>query len=284
MLYVYTVASAALLVVFNNIFGIFTSRSGWWETPLIFMGLILGFILLHLAVLCVWISLISVKKPPEKGAKSFRKLIDLTLPMLFSLARVKIHISGEDKLPDDTNRVMVVCNHLNDIDPAVLIKAMPRFELGFVAKKEIYTDLKFVAKAMHKLYCIPIDRENNREGAKAVINAAKLIKEDKASVGIFPEGYTSKDGELQPLRNGAFKIAVRANVPIVVCTLVGMRKIEKRIFIKHTDVYLDICDVIPADEVAVLHTDAIGERVYGDMKKSIENRRLLIAEQKRHKI
>ena len=57
MLYVYTVASAALLVVFNNIFGIFTSPSGWWETPLIFIGLILGFILLHLAVLCVWISL-----------------------------------------------------------------------------------------------------------------------------------------------------------------------------------------------------------------------------------
>lgn len=281
MLYVYTVASAALLVVFNSVFGIFTARSGWWATPLIFIGLIAAFILLHLAVLCIWISLISVKKPPERGSRAFRRLIDLTLPMLFSLARVKVHISGEDMLPVDTNRVVVVCNHTNNIDPAVLIKAMPQYELGFVAKKEIYTDLKFVSKAMHKLFCVPIDRENNREGAKAIINAARLIKENKASVGIFPEGYTSKDGELQPLRNGAFKIATRAKVPIVVCTLVGMRKIEKRIFIKHTDVYLDICDVIPANEVASLNTDAIGERVYNGMKASIDNRRHIISSQRK---
>ncbi len=280
MLYVYLVASAALVLILDNFLCILRQPYSWWLCIVLFLGFVLAFIILQLAISALWILSVNIKKEPKKDCTAFRKMIDLLLPLLFTVLRVKVHITGEDKLPEN-DRVMLVCNHTHDVDPAVLIKSFPQLNLGFVAKKEVYTLYPFVAKAMHKLHCLPLDRENNREAAKTIVKAAKLLKDRTVSVGIFPEGYVNKDGNLQPLRNGAFKIATKASAPIVVCTMVGMAYIHKRLFIKHTDVYLDIVDVIYPEEFADGHTDIIGDRVYGAMKKSIDDRRKSIEESKK---
>lgn len=281
MLYVYLVASAALVLIFDNFFEILRQPYSWWLCIVLFLGFVLAFIIIQVGISALWILSVDLKKEHKKDCAAFRKMIDLLLPLLFSILRVKVHVSGEDKLPQNEDRFMLVCNHTHDIDPAVLIKSFPQFKLGFIAKKEAYTLFPFIAKAMHKLHCLPIDRENNREAAKTIVTAAKYLKERTVSIGIFPEGYTSLDGELQPLRNGAFKIATKANVPIVVCTMVGMRHIHKKLFIKKQDVYLDIADVIHPEEFADGHTDIIGERVYNAMKNSIDERRKSIEENKK---
>lgn len=280
MLYIYLVASAVLILVLDNFANIMHEPYSWWLCILFLLGFTLAFIIIHALVLVVCVLTVNLKSDPDKNSKAFRKLIELSLPMLFTLARVKIHTSGEEKLPE-TDRVMLVCNHTHEIDPAVIIKEFPHLKLGFIAKKEAYDMYPFVAKAMHRLHCLPIDRENNREAAKTIVKASKFLKEKQASIGIFPEGYANVDGNLQPLRNGAFKIAVKAEAPIVVCTLVGMCYLHKRIFVKHTDVYLDVVDVIYPEEFADGHTDAIGERVYNAMKNSIDSRRASIEQEKK---
>ena len=42
---------------------------------------------------------------------------------------------------------------------------------------------------------------------------------------VFPEGYTSMDEKLHPFRSGVFKIALRAKVPVVVCTVQNTNKV-----------------------------------------------------------
>lgn len=86
-----------------------------------------------------------------------------------------------------------MCNHLNDLDPLSLLKHFKKSQLAFISKRE--NDEKFiVGKLMHKILCQPINRENDREALKTIVKCIQILKEDKASIAVFPEGYTSRDG------------------------------------------------------------------------------------------
>ena len=75
-------------------------------------------------------------------------------------------------------------------------------------------------------------------------NVFEYIKEDKVSIGIFPEGSRSKDGQLQEFKPGAFKIAEKALCPVIVCSMKGTINIHKNWPWKKTEIYMDILDVI----------------------------------------
>ena len=120
-----------------------------------------------------------------------------------------------------------------------------------------------VGKLMHRILCQPLDRDNDRAALKTILKCIQLIKDDEVSIGVFPEGYTSKDGKLHHFRSGVFKIAQKADVPIVVCTIQNTRQIFKNLaHLKHTDVELHLVDVIPAGELKGRTTVEISDRVY----------------------
>ncbi len=260
MLYFYIVASA-VITLFS---GVTTVSGSLWKTPLLLIGCFIGFIALHAAVFFVSTYLC------KQGSKFYRLVIKHTLPIVIKLLRVEVHINGADKVPED-ERFLLVCNHIHNIDPAIIMYALPEAQLSFIGKKEIKELMPFVYRAFSNLGGISIDRENNREGAKAIISACKLIKDDKASVGIFPEGYTSLDGNLQPFRNGALKIATKTGSKIVVCTLLGTKEAIKRIFLHRTHIYFDVLDVI--DTADNTHTNELGDTIHEMMEKSINKRR-----------
>lgn len=266
MFAIYVVLSAITMLLLNIPFDIFMSSHSWYSAPLIFVGLIFGYILLAILILFVMTTTVNLNKPPRDTA-IFRFFVDMFLKTVFGLFGVKIHTTGLDKVPDD-ERFLLVCNHIHDFDPAIIYWALPDKRLSFIAKKEVRELYPIVYKILHKLGGLPIDRENNREAAKTVINATKLIKSGTNSVAVFPEGYI-KGGELQPIRNGSLKIATKANAKIVVCSLVGTRDIIKNLFKRKTDIYFDVLDVIDTADNA--HTVELGDQIHEMMRKSIES-------------
>ena len=120
-----------------------------------------------------------------------------------------------------------------------------------------------IGKLMHKILCQPLDRENDRAALKTILKCIQLLKEDKVNIAVFPEGYCSKDGLLHPFRSGVFKIAQKANVPIVVCTVKNTKQIFRNLRkLKKTDVELHLVDVIPAEDLKSKNTVEIGDMVY----------------------
>ena len=90
------------------------------------------------------------------------------------------------------------------------------------------------------------------------------------SVAVFPEGYTSMDEKLHPFRSGVFKIAQKAQVPIVVCTLQNTQYVFRNALrLKRTDVHLHLLDVIPAEELKGVTTVDIGNRVHAMMAEDL---------------
>ncbi len=265
--YVYIIVSAALIPILNNFFPIMKESYSWWLMPILLIGFILIFIILQLLTFALMIQFTNRKKPP-KNTTFFRFLVKISLPLIVKVARVKINTKGTEKFPEDT-RVMLVCNHQHDFDPAVIMSVFPDARLGFIGKKEIYTKMPFISKAMHRLNSLLIDRENDREAAKTIINAIKTIKEDTASIAIFPEGYTSLECKLLPFRNGCFKIATKAQVPIAVCVLNNTREIPKNILRRTTEVEFRLLDVIYPEQFEGMNTTQIGDIIHEKMNTAL---------------
>ncbi len=266
ILYVYIIISALGTALWGILGGMFMAPYGWWATPVALIGGTLALVLLHGILLVIMVALVRLDKPP-RDTKLFRKVIDGFLHLVFKLAGIKMHITGLEKMPEG-ERFLLVCNHLHNLDPAPILYALGGYDLAFIAKREVRELYPFVYRALHKMNGLPIDRSNDREGAKTIINAVKLIKNDKNSVVVFPEGFVSLTGELLPFRNGAFKVATKNGAKIVVCTLKGTKEIPKNMFRRKHDVYFDILAVIETESNT--HTAELGEQIHAIMSENLK--------------
>ena len=235
-----------------------------WMLPLLFVGIYAGLLLLAVAFLWAICAVVNLDKPQEEDSPFYRRVMHLYIEALIQLVRVRLHTKGLENTPKE-GRFLLVCNHLFIADPGIVLHCFRKSQLAFLTKKENYK-LPFIGAFMHKILCQPIDRENDRQALKSIIKCIQMIKEDKVSVCAFPEGYTSKDGKLHPFRPGVFKIAQKAGVPIVVCTIQNTREIFKNLkHFGHTDVELHLVDIIPPESYAGLNTVALSDMVYEKM-------------------
>ena len=232
-----------------------------WMLPVGFVGFWLGFLILALLFLAAACAVVDKEKEQAHDNGFYRAMAPLYIALVIRFGRVRIHTQGMEKLPRE-GRFLLVCNHQNDIDPAVLLHCFPESQLAFISKKE-NRDMPIVGSIMHRIMCQLMDRENDRQALKVILKCIQLIKDDEVSIGVFPEGYCSRDGKLHHLKGGVFKIAQKANVPIVVCTIRDTKQaLHKLLRLRASDVTLHLVDVIPAEELKGVSTVEIAERVY----------------------
>ena len=245
LLKIFAVVSAA----FAGLAGIGCEGLAWlWVVPLTFAGSFLG--LLVLAFLFLWLASVLAKGSVEQQGDNpvYRRMIELYCEAVCTILRMKVDVRGLEKLPQ-TGRFMLVCNHLSLLDVVVLVWKFRGRELAFITKQE-NMDMFIIGNLMGKIQCLPLNRENDREALKTILKAIAIVKEDKASMGLFPEGTRSVSGKLLHFRSGGFKIAQKANVPIVVCTIQNTHKVFRNfLHLKTTPVPLHLLEVIPVEEL-----------------------------------
>ncbi len=235
-----------------------------WLVPGVFVLAFLGLSLLALGFLWAICAAVDLDNPQEEDSKFYRPIMYVYVEALMNLVLVRLQTRGLEKTPKE-GRFLLVCNHLFLADPGILLHCFKRSQMAFITKYENYA-LPFVGPFMHKTLCQPIDRENDRAALKTILKCIQLVKEDRVSMAVFPEGYTSKDGKLHPFRPGVFKIAQRTQVPIVVCTIQGTKNIFPNLKkLKTTPVELHLVKVIAPEEYAGMSTTQISDLVYETM-------------------
>lgn len=271
MLYVFLAVSLVASVSLTYVSCQFASLNAIWQVPVFFLGSFLALVLLFLLVVLISCLFVDPKKLLEKPSGYFRFLLNEFCRLALALGGVHVNVTGLEKVPRDS-RFLLVSNHRFAFDPLVFYSSMPWADLAFLSKKENFS-IFVVAQIMRKVLCLPVDRNNDRESLKSILKAIQFIKDDKASIAVFPEGRTNRTADpLLPYRCGVFKIAQKANVPIVICSLVNSRAILRNMFRKHTEVWLDVLDVIPAEELAGKTTIEVGERVHAVMEAGVVRR------------
>ena len=233
-----------------------------WVLPVSVVGVFLGLLLAGFLLLLLICKRIDQSVPQEEDSRFHRVVTDLILESALPVLRIRVKQSGVEKVPMD-GRFLLVCNHCNDSDPIILLYCLRAFQLAFISKRENST-MFVIGPMMHKLQCQLINRENDREALKTILKCIQILKEDKASVAVFPEGgILSEDGKLHHFRPGVFKIAQKANVPIVVCTLKNTKDVVRNIkHLKPSSVEMKVLEVIPAEQLKGVTTVDIAHRCY----------------------
>lgn len=234
---------------------------------LLFLAYFLAVWLIVAIPLFIWSLFVPLDRPNTGNPRFFFWLIGVLVSSIAPLLRVKIVVTGKEKIPTDS-RFLLVCNHRTIFDPPITLGMLQEYSVGFISKKENYK-IPLISKLMHKCYCLPLDREDNRAAVKTINEAARLINEDIVSMAIYPEGKCNLTEEiLLPYRNGAFKIAQKAKVPVVISTIRNTTEIMKNFPWRSTTVYLTIVDVIPYDREQNQTRD-ISEQVWPIMYEAL---------------
>ena len=233
--------------------------------PVSFFGFFLVLLALGFGILMIMCKLVDQDTPQEEDNRFYRFVANIIVESALPVLQIHVKKTGMEKVPTE-GRFLLVCNHCNNSDPIILLNCFRKSQLAFISKRENRT-MFVIGPMMHKLQCQLINRENDREALKTILKCIQILKEDKASVAVFPEGgILSEDGKLHHFRPGVFKIAQKANVPIVVCTLKNTKDvIHNMAHLKPSYVEMDVLEVIPAEELKGVTTVDIAHRCHSIM-------------------
>ena len=231
---------------------------------------ILALFLLYVLFLGMCCLFVNPEKEYDRNSSFYRFLLDSATAATIKLLRIRVHTTGIEKIQKDA-KVLFVCNHRSNFDPIVTWYALKKWKIAFISKPSNFKIL-FFGRIIRKCCFMPIDRDNPRKALPTINRAAKLLKRQEVSIGVYPEGTRSKTCELLPFHNGVFKIAQKADAPIVVLSITGTEKIAKRTPFKPTDVYLDVLEVFSGENVKNTKTEQIGTAVRCLIETNTEKR------------
>jgi 1-acyl-sn-glycerol-3-phosphate acyltransferase len=129
----------------------------------------------------------------------------------------RISVDGTQNLDPKRNYVYMA-NHSSLIDIPAMFAYLP-YQFRIMAKRELFL-VPFMGWHLWTAGNFPVDRGDPRKTARSLHKVIDGVRAGK-SLAVFPEGTRSADGRLQEFKPGAFKIAMRAGVPIVPVSIRG---------------------------------------------------------------
>ena len=118
----------------------------------------------------------------------------------------------------DWNRTYIICsNHTSNLDITAVILLVKK-NLVFMGKEELLKN--FITGVYFRTIDIPLKRDSKMSAFRAFKKAEESLLAGK-NVVIFPEGMISEHypPELQPFKNGPFKLAIDHGIPILPVTI-----------------------------------------------------------------
>lgn len=231
---------------------------------------LLGVIVLTIAFWGVCALVVDPRKEYPRHSRLYRHILNCGTWIALRFSRIRIHVSGTEKLPQGSKNILFVSNHRSNYDPIVTWWALRKWNMAFVSKEENF-HIPIFGRIIRRCCFLAIDREDPRKAIVTIRKAAQLLTDGQVSVGIYPEGTRSKSGEMLPFHNGVFKIAQKANAPIAVLSVRGTQQVHKNLPWHHTDVYVDVLELIDAQTVFESPTAVLGERIYHTMHAHLYN-------------
>jgi 1-acyl-sn-glycerol-3-phosphate acyltransferase len=94
--------------------------------------------------------------------------------------------------------------------------------MKWVAKAELFR-LPFAGWLLRMSGDIPVDRHSAESRSQVLVRAREYL-EKRCSVMFFPEGTRSPDGRVHRFADGAFRLALRAGVPVLPIAIDGTQE------------------------------------------------------------
>lgn len=145
--------------------------------------------------------------PPRSPSLAYR-LLRFTFWSLCCLLG-RLDIRGFERTPPD-GPLLVVFNHLNSLDPPIILAFLPRHPVTVVSKAEYKST--WVAGLVRIVGGIYIKRG---EVDRQALREMRAVLEGGGMIGIAPEGTRSRTGQLQEGHEGVAYIALQSDAWIL---------------------------------------------------------------------
>lgn len=142
---------------------------------------------------------------------------------LLAAMLVRITSEGLEKINPDGGAYILVSNHLSVVDIPICMSTAP-VPFSFLAKKEVdkVPIVGYLARNMH----VYVDRKS-KESRRQTLERMKAHIDTGHSIHVYAEGTRNKTNELlQDFYDGAFKLAIETQQPIVAMTICNSDKIS----------------------------------------------------------
>ena len=247
------------------------------------LGGIIAIFLMYILFLFVCSLFVRTDRQYTEDSRFYRHLLYGATGFAMWFLRVKMHVTGMEKIPVDV-KPLFVGNHLSNYDPLIEwhvfkkwdvialthiiqlnIKSLywhefKKWDVAFVSKPENFK-IPIFGRIIRRCCFMPIDRSDPGKALSTIKTATEILQKGDMAVGVYPEGTRNRQGGLLPFHTGVFRIAQKAHAPIVVMAIHGTENIYRNVLRRRSDVYIDVVDVIPADEVKAMKKNEISDRV-----------------------
>lgn len=179
------------------------------------------YILLGVPILVMFpILLLSISK--EKWYPFFMKVARVWAKIILFGMGFNISVKREQQL-EKRKSYMFIANHTSMTDIMLMLYIIKDNPFVFVGKQELAKIPIF--GFFYKRTCILVDRGSNKS-KQAVFEQAKKRLDKGLSICIFPEGGVPDDRNtiLDPFKDGAFRLAIEYQIPIVPITFYDNKK------------------------------------------------------------
>lgn len=179
--------------------------------------------------------------------------------ILFFL-RLKLTIEGAENIPK-TGPLTVYANHKSYADPFIVFEFMNR-PTTFTPKMSVYK-APLIGLWLKYLGAFPIDRSSDRNTARAMVDAIKVVKSGMA-MAIFPEGGIKDrdDEKMVAMRAGAYRVAMKSEANLLPVSISGTTLIKKRAPFRRTKIQVKIHPVVPYETVKEMKTSDVADMMF----------------------
>lgn len=167
----------------------------------------------------------------------FRIMQDLSQKMMDSAGATMV-VKGKENLPKK-GPVVYMATHKGLFDSPVMALVVENDSPIFIGKDET-KKMPVIGKWFDATGSIYLARDDMKQSLQAILKGIDELKNGQ-SIVIFPEGSRMKGKEMGTFKAGSFKLATKANVPIVPIAIQNTHKIlEEKGKIQKTTVYVNI--------------------------------------------
>lgn len=134
---------------------------------------------------------------------------------------IRVKVEGAENVPPGGSFVLV-SNHRSYMDSPIVIPFI-QLQFRFFAKSSVFY-WPMIGYHLKQAGHLPVHYDNPGKSLKSMTDAARVIRQKGISVLLFPEaGRTT--GELEPFKDGAAYVAIKAGVPVIPMGIIGSDRV-----------------------------------------------------------
>lgn len=156
----------------------------------------------------------------DRSGRSAHRIVRAWGRRIVRACGVDVAVSGVEKLP--SGPVVYAANHASALDIPILFGYLPA-DFRVIHKSSL-SRVPLLGLYLQLGGHVAMDRGNPFRATRSLGAAAEHIR-NGTSVAAFPEGTRSRDGSVGRFKRGSFVVALKAGVPLVPISIVGVKQV-----------------------------------------------------------